>query len=69
MFESEHTQLPRNMVDLVCCLQENALDDDSIIDICMRLYGQTERIDRLILFLSLGYRTAGEIESYAEGLS
>lgn len=69
MFESEHTELPRHMVDLVCCLQENSLDDNSIIDICMRLYGKTERIERMILFLSLVHRTAGEIVSYANSLA
>lgn len=69
MFECEHTGLPRSIVDLVCCLQENSLDDNSIIDICLRLYGQAERTERMILFLSLGRRTAGEIASYADSLT
>lgn len=69
MFESGHTNLPRNIVDLVCCLQENSLDDNSIIDICLRMYGHKERTERMILFLSIGNRTAGEIVSYADSLA
>ena len=69
MFESEHIELPRNVVDLVCCLHENALDDESIIDICMRLFGHEEMTERMILYLSLCNRTSDEIVSFVNSLA
>lgn len=68
MFESEHNGLPQYIVDLVCCLQENSLDDGSIIDMCMRLFGHEKKTERMILYLSLGNRTFEDIELFINSL-
>lgn len=55
------TELPANILDLVCCLEENCSDDEFIVSVILDVLSSQKKISKLIAFLQTGERSEESI--------
>ena len=61
-------KLPSHIVDLVCSLQEQAVDDNEIIRWCITMLDDPRRASMATTFLETGDRSFADIQEMISGL-